>query len=1504
MKIDVNATTPGRRAIAGFLLQILRSIRLGLEMSLDLTPLEDGSQMTLHLEPEEGSDAQVTGGARDIVEQIKMRNDAGKWTNDEVASKVIPDLLRAVDLGREQQFRFVTNNPNGLGRLQDYLNSRDRPARRHRWGSHRLTRQEFELSIAQFAGLDAVTKELRHLLDNLEIEVIDPETTETDIDVALTPLLKLGDDAMDKRFQLIGQLMTLSTGGAALTADDLLSLISPHAHRLLAHIQSLPTLLARHVDEDAQLIGYVKAEQARLALPEVKSGFAVLSGESGQGKTWTLAQLAFAQIANGELAIVTKSPTRLADVEKLINERVWQPAHPSRTALSVIGKHLADTFRDPNGYWLTVYIDDVQDRTFAGNIARAKWEQLGVRTIVSAQPRITQAIRSIREVEIIDIGNFTSADLLRYLQHHGRAETLETMPDDVFELLLKPVHASIFVQIPKRESWVGASEYELFSSYWEHAALLSREQPDHPGDKSALSALAGRLTNRQSNYPWCVPELHAVGLDDAGILRLEQVGLLRRPVSDRIQFAADRMLNWAVAVSLSGRIQQESLTPAQAEALLASIEALEIKKEKIGARLGYVFFDALWLLAEACQPEFVADLIWHHVMRLPQEHRDESQWRDGFGSIGGRILSALEILAQRAFDEEAAYNITENIPFAMAAIAVSEPKAVEALIARQVSSLVEREVAIGLRAARLVPAAAALGAIWAVHLLRAREYRALGAASEVGERSRALSRYSLSSDALHSAVGAAPEWLDARLATETDPVAIDQLLWLLKDGKAIEHDVALEMWIRHRERIAGLSPIPSSVLIEAIGHFRDASLATVLDAADHSDDWQCDRVLRSRARLAPHVAIQQIAEGSDAYGWKASNWWFDELHGADPQGFAAAIRKRARSSDDPLTDIVLYYRHNPEAVDPPTLEFILDQFAAELRAFNDRNPTPDEGEGRLHHPLNFLPRLSEPWQFDAVRARAGTELEAELVRFSTRRRGRMSMTLDTTGNEAERILAMIGGDGYDRLVLSELARPNVFGRQDGYFSARWSNSDAVAVAVAASPLEDDARSFAQVTRMEALAVHRADAALELMVRAGAPIYLDPANTRCAQGRDVESLRARIAELLMTEDEEGLDAAAALTSFLGSKDDARRLVALFVRPTTTKAVRRRIIASLRALNFYAPEMLPQARELLDGRIDDNAQFVATYLTELGDDEARKAVIAWLEPQDLGAASTSQRAYLGPLLRHPDSRAAVIAFLRRSRANGHIIVDSGLLQVLAEDGDEAAQAELSRATYRHSGFWRESSVTAIRLLARAQPDEAYFAAKRMLSRHAAPVGADLMLMLDPERGSRELIERYRDASPYLRLELRRRLRTHLGGPALAVLAEPLAAAPVASMRAVVAEIGGTIPPSVAVPWLDALAEDKSPLVRTAAREALRARRNEAAAMEHRDLLPSSPKPLQWARLRRIIELMDPYYLWSSNDPSSLADVLEQLPYEFTVEVRQARRQSLKEREDAAKKAGPDI
>jgi hypothetical protein len=1504
--INIDAETDGRRSIAGFLLQILRSIKLGLDMSLTFTPLGEGSQLILHLEPADGGDAQVVGGPRDIVEQVKMRKAARTWHSGEVASDVFPDLLKAVSLGKEQEFRFVTNNGKGLGRLLDYAAARaEGSERRHKWGNSSLTRDAFELRLAKATGLASVTRELRHLLDRFRIEVIDINATQEDIDKRLTPLLKPGEFASDKRHQLLGQLIQLATDGAKLTPQDLLALISPDAYRRLAHIQSLPKWLARHVDEDTQLVGYVSEQQARRGLPNIVTSFAILSGESGQGKTYTLAQLAFDQIARGELAIVMRSPTKIEDVLACISERIWEPAYGVKGTPAIMAKSLRDAFEQDNGFWLTVYIDDVQDREFAGRLARLKWHEYGVRVIVSAQPRITKVIGDIRkDAEIIEIGNFRSADLLRFLAHHGRAEALDTMPDDVFELLLKPVHASIFVKLPKRESWAGVSEYELFSAYWEYASSEARAQADHPSDKYSLRALAARLLSGQSNYPWRIPDLKAVELNDEAILRLEQVGLLRRPVADRIQFAADRMLNWAIAEAVAERIQGDGLTAPQAEQLFASIDGLLTKKkERIGNRLGYVYFDALWLLAEQCEPQLVADLTWEHVVRLPQETRSEDKWRSGFGSIGANIVPALELLSKRAFDEERDWDVPRNIPFALAAVAESDPGPVRELIARQVASDEEREVVMGLRAARLVPAAAALDAIWNVHLARSITFEAAKGDVDVDNRSRPFHAYQLSSEAFHASVRADPGWLDTKLATESQAVAIDQLLWVLKDIKSVDSETAAEIWAGHRNRIAVLMPTPSPALIAAIGHFRETSLLPVLDSAAEDDEWTRDRVLRSLSRLDPQEAIRKIADGSDVYGWRAANWWFDDLHAADPTALAAAIRTRIQAGDKPDTDTVFYYRFNPEAMDPQTLDFLLDTLAETLRTFNTSNDDPDRREGGPGHPLRFLPRLSEPWQCDALRARAGTELETQLVRFASARRGRMSMTRDTTGNECERILAMIAGEGYDQLVQAELGRPNVFGRQDGYIAALWSSSSTVASALQQVPPDAGVQPHGESERMEIGRASCCDAQLEAMVRAGAGVYINASEMRSSAGRDLSGLRARIAELLALGDPISLDIAAALTGFLLHADDAKPLVAIYLAPETPVALRRRILGSFRALQFYTPEILPLTRVLLDGQFDDEAQFVATYLAERGDKDAKQAVIDWLSGQDLGTNSASRRSYLDVLMKDPAGKAAVILFLRRSRENGHLVIDGAQLQLLAKAGDAWAQDELVRASYRYSGFDRGNAVTAIDYLREEEPDEAYFASRRLLIRHDLAVAADLMLEIDPERAGRELIERYRSAKPSLRLELERRLRIHLGGEGLAALTSPLATASRAKDRTMAARLGAVIPPGVPLPWLDILAGDASPGVQEAARDALRRRGLEASAMEHRALLMSSPKPLQWARLLAIIELVDPFFLWSRDDPSNLGDVLDALPFEFFDEADQVRKQQLKQREDAARKADKD-
>lgn len=1501
-RIDVDASTGGRRAIAGFLLQIVRCIVVGLEMSVTLTRIGDGFQMVLHLEPKDGGDQRITGGAQDIVEQVKMRTPRGRWSSGEVAAKVFPDLLRAVHQGRDQIFRFVTNNDAGLAPLTAYIAARRGAIpSTFRWGNERLSVEAFEARLAASAGLAGVTAEFRQLLDGFEIALIDLEREEQRIDDRLKPLLQAGEDPAAKRFEMLGRLMALSTSGARLTSEDLLAIVSPHAHRLLAHAQSLPRILASHLEADAVLVGYDHAFQARRAAPEISGDLIVLSGESGQGKTWTLGQLAYDQVAGGELALLMRAPASIAEIVGLVNERIWQPAYTDTVTLPVMADRLGASLRGRSGHWLTLYIDDVQNRDFAGALARYRWAAYGIRVVVSAQPRIGEMISGISKgTTIVDIGNFRSPDLRRFLKLHDRVEALETMPDDVFSLLAKPVHASIFIRLPKRATWAGVSEYELFSEYWRYAGLEMRSQPDHPSDQFCLTHLAHGLLSGAGHYPWTMDDAHDAGLSDRAILRLEEVGLLRRPTPDRMIFSEDRMLNWAIAEAAAHKVLDNALSPLDADALLASIDELKTASDEVlGSRLGYVFYDAMWLLAGKAKPEFLAEVMRIYLDRAPHNVRTEEEWANGFGSLGSRFIPVLGALAAHSFDETRDWDIPRLIPVALTSIAEADPAPVEAAIARGLASGNAQQVEIALRTARFVPAPSALDLIWLEHRVRWDSYEALRGADDGDARIAAIHEQELSSDALRKAISQRCEWLDRLLGLESEPAAVGQLLWALQDERFVDADDAYDIWVSHRERLAKILPPSSPALIAAIGHFREESLGTLLDAASTDcEDWTQDRVMRSRARLSADAALAKFTAGDEVYGWRAVNWWFDEIARKNPQGLARAIRSRARRSGDFLSEIALYYRMRPDAIDRATLDEFLDAFAEKLRDHNASNAAESE-VGRLRHALDFLPMLSEPWQFEAMAERSGSALEAELVQFASQRRGRSSMDLDTVGGACERILAMIGGTGFADMIVAQLNRDNAFGRQDGYLAARWSDDVRVGAALSGANEEKDSQTFGLLVRMEAFAAHACDAQLEAMISSGTAVFVNAAQIRSSQGRDLDELRSRIKALLREGDEKSVETAAGLTGFLGEPEDAVPLISIFLDPATSDQVRHSIIASCRALGFYAPEMLAMAEVVIAGRIDERAQFIASYLARFGDAEARKVVAGWLENQDLGTSSASSRSFLPELVAHDDSRGAVVAYLRRSRASGHLVVDGEWLQLLAEAGDSWAIEELVRSAYRHTGFARVNVTSAIAYLRSEEPEEAYFAAQRLLSRQGQAAAVDLMLMIDPERAGSELLERYRTAKPLLRLQIARRLRHHLGGQALAHLIEPLARSSRSRDRLVAARLAAAVPSNVTLPWLEPLEADRTGSVRESAGKALRQRRRETIAMAQRELIAVSPKPVQWARLQRVLELVDPYFLWSRTDPTSLEGVFALLPHEFFVDAQQRRKRLLRERENAAER-----
>ena len=1500
----------GRRAITGFLFQILRSVQLGLRLSVSLElAASGGPRMQLVLEPRDGGDHQLRQGASHIVEEMKTRAAHRTWSTGEVARKVIPNLLRTVSPDVTQAFRMVTDNVRGLGELERFLGTSREPdvgldvGAPFKWGRERLSRADFAARIAREARANPDDVRFQKLLANFTIERINVGDVEREIDALIGPILTPGQRAEDKRQELIARLLRAGSEGRTLDAADLLGLIHPEAEHRLAHAKTLDPRLRERMEADCRALGYDGSPQARLAAPEAEGSLTIFSGQSGQGKTWSLCQAALERSERGELAIVVRAPQDMARLIDVLNDRLWLDAYQVPAAPQVIAQRLGPHWRRPDGFWLTLYVDDLQGRGLAEEIAELDWHRHGIRLVVSAQPRITELImRRAANVRVERIGNFTSAELRRHLRLHGREDPLESMPDDVFELLLKPIHTRIFTELPARQGWAGVTEYELCQAYWAFATRQARAQRDHPSDREGLVTLARSLLGDRPRYPFLARDVLAAGLDDEAVRRLEEVGLIRWIDEDHLIFSSDRMLNWAVAESLCARIVDEDWTPAQVGAELHRLdEIVTIDGEPVGRRLGYVNLDAIWLLTGCRRPDFLADLILAEVIRLPQEWRGERMWEGNLATIGPGLLPALEALAVPDYDEERDYDIPWHIPLAIAAIGANERAAVIPTVEHLISSDRLAGITAGLKVARRVPLPELLDQLWPIHLEREVALDRSDSGPERDDRQDLFARRQLSAQAVKAALRAGADWLDARIGSTTDAFELNLLLWMLGD-ECVNDDRAREIWLRHRAHLLSHLRHDSRAMINALGHFADAeNRAWLNDVNLGRDDHMSARVLRSRARIDPATALQQIRDRDEDYGWSAANWWLPELARADPAGLSEAIRENARKSDHPLTDVVLFYSHFPELMDASTFEWVLDEFAVALEAFNeDGAGGPDDRLGRLRHPLGFLTSLTEPWQFDCVAGRAGTRLERELVRLATSRRGRVGRVRDSEGHQLERLLAMIDGEGFDALVRSELGRDDPFAREDGFVAAHWTESAEVTAALQAADSGSESDSYRQVVRMQALAIHRCDAELEAMVRANSPIYVNAAEMRSAERRPTESLRRRVGALVATGDPEELEVAAKLAGFLEGADDAPALVPAFLDDGTPERVRRAMIGTFRALHFYEPSLLPVVQELMGERIDNEAQFAAAYLARFGDEDSRAAVVAWLENLDLGTWSSSHDAFLNPLLLHEDSRHGVVEFLRRSRARGHLLHSARYLRVLADAGDAEAQDELVRSAYREPRFGSQSTAGGILYLRDQDPDEAFFAARRFLMRQQAQDAIDLMLQIDREEAIPLLVEKYRSAKPSIRYEIARRLRLYLPVDRQRSLLDGLAGSNLQEDRMIAVELAGWMPPSLELTWLDEFVDQGSPRLRAAAQDALRSRARGAAAMEHLRVMQTCSKASRWARLQTVFECADPDFLWSATDPASLKDFLDANPPEFEVEARQLLDRRTKALDDEARKA----
>lgn len=587
----------GSATVYGVLYQMLRAAHWAAKIHLKATiEGESWTSAQLILEPHGGGgDVQVSAPGKRIVEQLKAKSDQGPWSVQSIVSDVLPDLVRAVSNDTDSQqtiYRFVSEGRKGrwnaFDELLGYLRGKTVPADPlasldviglHSFisGRQETRRQFFHHVVNQLRthpdlqndSSDVSARKLWKVLSAFEfVERFVIQDAESALRAMLLQIVDQNDQVTSKVHELVGFLTKLAAeGDVTISAEEIWLKLGLSATPL-GNWHMLGERSREIVDRETTRTFRYQADLDVRETPDWPDDqpILILHGESGQGKTWQLAALALQLSSYGELVAVISSKGNadhnLIDASRIVWGTIAH--HDNDLPLDRISARIRDTCPKLQNPWLHLFVDNVSTVAEARQLAEFDWQRNGIRLAISTTPAIAESLKRTHadDCHSVQVTDFTSEQLQEYLERRGQEWGL--IPPDVRQTLRRPLLAQLFCEVAKAQGPVPECEYDLFEQYWDRIRN-ENNQADYPQDITRILALARGTIRSDSNYPWTGADLAAVGIDDAGQVRLEQIGWLQRLEDGRVKVWHDRLLNWAVAESLvadfrSAQISIEGLT--------------------------------------------------------------------------------------------------------------------------------------------------------------------------------------------------------------------------------------------------------------------------------------------------------------------------------------------------------------------------------------------------------------------------------------------------------------------------------------------------------------------------------------------------------------------------------------------------------------------------------------------------------------------------------------------------------------------------------------------------------------------------------------------------------------------------------------------------------------------------------------------------------------------------------------------------------------------------------
>lgn len=1038
----------GSATVYGVLYQMLRASHWATTIHLKATV--DGDDLLgaqLILEPQGGGgDIQVVLPEKRIVEQLKAKSDEGTWSLKSLVSEVLPDLVRAVPqspVGTSSVYRFVTEGREGrwasfnllLHELRDTVAPPDPIAALDDsetlgfFPKSKQTRRGFlkeivtELRAHPDLALDSeqvVASKLWQVFSAFQFQgSLSTSEVMRQLQAFLLHVVDRREDVPGKINELVGMTMRLAAeGNVSINSLDLLC----KAGITSLPLGNWPALTERSreiIEHETRRTFRYQADLDVRETPEWpdEQPILILHGESGQGKTWRIAALARQLSSLGEMVVMISSKGNadadLTDASRIVWGRIAN--HDDHLSLERISARIRETCPKLQHPWLHLLIDNVSSVAEARQLAGFDWQRNGIRLAISTTPAIADSLkRAYPEIcHLVQVTDFTTEQLQEYLERRGQEWGMIT--PDVRQTLRRPLLAQLYCEVANDQGAVPECEYDLYEQYWDRIRN-AKQQADHHQDIGRVQRLARGTVTAESSYPWTVEDLEEAGIDDAGQVRLEQIGWLQRLDDGRVKVWHDRLLNWAVAESIVADFRSERIST---DAMCDLFRGLS-SQDASYRFLPYVPLDMLWRLASPGAEDSRAICTLMDLYRTRMRQHEDFAWNHGFPTLGERIIEPMISYLRQVEHQD--WNPYPNwCAIALSEISERKPIAVEecALQLLKDTSPNLREAAIHLLA--LSPIAKSLDDLWVEH------HRSCEILDQ-GQNAQCWVPYTRTAEALRACSALSPNWLVDQIDSLDKPDRMAaELAYLVAN---LRNETGAFIWQRTKRQLFKFVPQEKQRSLAAcIAAFRDNDeIASLENWVTRDDDSIGSSSLAALSRMSPVTALLCVKQLNSWDRYLARAWWLPELVLRCPSETDQLVCELFAEQPDTFWGTANLFQGHEHLIGRQSLIAMLEKFSDDL-ALELADPPPEKRRS-LYAPLGILSCIRSPELVSEIERRRGTPLEDQLVRIAIPWIGRHGNVFDREYHSARRLLWMIGGNGIREVVRAELMSTNKHARLD------------------------------------------------------------------------------------------------------------------------------------------------------------------------------------------------------------------------------------------------------------------------------------------------------------------------------------------------------------------------------------------------------------------------------------------------------------------------------------------